>query len=185
MTGFGTIDSASAALPLGAFSCLGPRAPSQLEPWSVSIAYWIHDTLSAHTTLTAEGWEFLAHLRTLAETLRIQGNCELVPVSRFHRAALPLSCKTLNYAAGISRRHRKSIGSRWRKLNPGQQALLVLAHLRKGETFAGLAAGFAVGTTTAWRTCRRPSPCSRGGRRGVVAYLVMALALFADEDYRR
>jgi Helix-turn-helix of DDE superfamily endonuclease len=69
----------------------------------------------------------------------------------FYRAALPLSCKTLNYAAGIIRRHRKSIGSRWRKLNPGQQALLVLAYLRKGETFAELAAGFAVGTTTAWR----------------------------------
>ena len=69
----------------------------------------------------------------------------------FYRAALPLSCKTLNYAAGIIRRHRRSIGSRWRKLNPGQQALLVLAHLRKGETFAGLTAGFAVGVTTAWR----------------------------------
>jgi DDE superfamily endonuclease/Helix-turn-helix of DDE superfamily endonuclease len=69
----------------------------------------------------------------------------------FYRAALPLSCKTLNYAAGIIRRHRKSIGSRWRKLNPGQQALLVLAYLRKGETFADLAAGSGVGRTTAWR----------------------------------
>ena len=69
----------------------------------------------------------------------------------FYRAALSLSRTTLNYAAGIIRRHRKSIGSRWRKLNPGQQALLVLAYLRKGETFAELAAGFAVGTTTAWR----------------------------------
>src|SRR6476646_3811708 len=69
----------------------------------------------------------------------------------FYRAALPLSSRTLNYAAGIIRRHRASIGSRWRKLNPGQQALLVLAYLRKGETFADLAAGFAVGTTTAWR----------------------------------
>ena len=38
-----------------------------------------------------------------------------------------------------------------RKLNPGQQALLVLAHLRKGETFAELAAGSGIGTTTAWR----------------------------------
>ncbi len=36
-------------------------------------------------------------------------------------------------------------------LNPGQQALLVLAYLRKGETFADLAAGFGVGTATAWR----------------------------------
>jgi hypothetical protein len=53
-----------------------------------------------------------------------------------------LSSKTLNYAAGIVRRHRASIGSLWRKLNPGQQALLVLAYLRNGETFAALAAGF-------------------------------------------
>jgi hypothetical protein len=51
----------------------------------------------------------------------------------FHRAALPLSRTTLNYAAGIIRRHRKSIGSRWRKLNPGQQALLVLAYLAEGR----------------------------------------------------
>src|ERR1700722_20759924 len=69
----------------------------------------------------------------------------------FYRAALPLSRKTLSYTAGITHRPRKSIGSCWRKLNPGQQALLVLAYLRKGETFAELAAGFAVGTTTAWR----------------------------------
>ena len=34
---------------------------------------------------------------------------------------------------------------------PRQQAVLVLAHLRKGETFAELAAGFGIGTTTAWR----------------------------------
>jgi hypothetical protein len=69
----------------------------------------------------------------------------------FYRAALPLSSRTLNYAAGVIRRHRKSTGSCWRKLNPGRQALLVLAYLRKGETFADLAAGFEVGTTTAWR----------------------------------
>jgi len=34
---------------------------------------------------------------------------------------------------------------------PGRQALLVLAHLRNGETFAALAAGFGIGTATAWR----------------------------------
>jgi hypothetical protein len=58
----------------------------------------------------------------------------------FYRAALPLSSKTLNYVAGIIRRHLTSIGSRWRKLNPGQEALLVLAYLRKGDTFEQLAA---------------------------------------------
>jgi hypothetical protein len=69
----------------------------------------------------------------------------------FYRAALPLSSRTLKYVAGIIRRHRAAIGSLWRKLNPGQQALLVLAYLRKGDPFAELAAGFGVGTTTAWR----------------------------------
>jgi len=69
----------------------------------------------------------------------------------FYRAALPLSSRTLNYAAGIIRAHLKAIGSRWRKLSPGREALLVLAYLRKGETFDQLAAGFAIGRTTAWR----------------------------------
>lgn len=69
----------------------------------------------------------------------------------FYPAALPLSAQTLTYTAGVIRRHRKQIGSPWRKLNPGRQALLVLAYLRKGETFAELAAGFGIGTTTAWR----------------------------------
>jgi hypothetical protein len=69
----------------------------------------------------------------------------------FYRAALPLSSRTLTFVAGLIRRHRIAIGSPWRKLNAGKQALLVLAYLRKGETFAELAAGFAVGVTTAWR----------------------------------
>jgi hypothetical protein len=72
----------------------------------------------------------------------------------FYRAALPLSRQTLTFVSGIIRGHRASIGSLWRKLNPGQQALLVLAYLRKGETFAELAAGFGVGTATAWRYVR-------------------------------
>jgi hypothetical protein len=45
----------------------------------------------------------------------------------FYRAALPLSRQTLAFVSGIIRRHRRAIGSRWRKLSPGQQALLVLA----------------------------------------------------------
>jgi hypothetical protein len=69
----------------------------------------------------------------------------------FYRAALPLSSRTLTFVSGIIRRHRASIGSCWRRLNPGRQALLVLAYLSKGETFAELAAGSAVGVTTAWR----------------------------------
>ena len=69
----------------------------------------------------------------------------------FYRAALPLSSRTLTFVSGVIRRHRAAICSPWRKLNAGQQALLVLAYLRKGETFTEVAAGFEVGTTTAWR----------------------------------
>jgi Helix-turn-helix of DDE superfamily endonuclease/DDE superfamily endonuclease len=69
----------------------------------------------------------------------------------FHRAALSLSRKALTFTAGIIRRRRRAAGSAWRKPNPGQQALLVLVYLRKGETFAEVAAGFGVGTATAWR----------------------------------
>jgi hypothetical protein len=72
----------------------------------------------------------------------------------FCRAALPLSAHTLAYVAGVIRRHRAAIGSCWRKLNAGRQALLVLVHLRNGEGFADLAAGFGVGTAPAWRYVR-------------------------------
>jgi hypothetical protein len=35
----------------------------------------------------------------------------------FYRAALPLSSQTLTYTAEVIRRHRKQIGSPWRKLS--------------------------------------------------------------------
>ena len=65
-----------------------------------------------------------------------------------YRAALPLSHQTLTFVSGIVRRHRREIGSAWRKLTPADQALLVLVYLRKGEPFAEVAAGFSVSTST-------------------------------------
>ena len=102
----------------------------------------------------------------------------------FYRAALPLSSQTLTYVAGIIRRHRKATGSCWRKLNPGRQALLVLVYLRKGETFAEIAAGFGIGTTTAWRyagetvsllAARAPKlrKAVRGAKKAGYAYVVV------------
>ena len=95
----------------------------------------------------------------------------------FYRACLPLSRSTLTYVAGVVRRYRRQIGSCWRKCNPGQQALLVLAHLRKAETFAGLAAGFGVSTATAWRYVRETvtllaarAPRLRGALRAAEKY---------------
>jgi hypothetical protein len=83
---------------------------------------------------------------------------------QFHPAALPLSRQTLTYTAGVIRRHRTQTGSPWRKLAPGQQALLVLACPRKGETFAELAAGSGTpppGDTSPKRwACWPPGPPS-------------------------
>jgi len=69
----------------------------------------------------------------------------------FYRAALPLSHQTLTFVSRLIRAHRRRSGSVWRRLNPSQQALLVLVYLRKGETFAEVGAGFGVSTTTCWR----------------------------------
>jgi hypothetical protein len=69
----------------------------------------------------------------------------------FYRAALPLSRQTLTFVSGLVRTHCREIGSPWRVLNSGQQALLVLVHLRKGEPFAEVGAGFGASTTTCWR----------------------------------
>jgi hypothetical protein len=108
----------------------------------------------------------------------------------FYRAALPLSRRTLSYVAGVIRRHRAAIGPCWRKLSAGRQALLVLAHLRKGETLAALAAGFGVGTATAWRyvtetvrllSARAPrlGPALRAARKAGHAFVVIDGTLIA------
>ncbi|MFE3497819.1 transposase family protein [Streptomyces sp. NPDC059175] len=57
----------------------------------------------------------------------------------------------LRFLSTRLRQHRRAIGSRWRRLSVGRQALLVLAHLRVGHTYAQLAAGFGIGTTTVYR----------------------------------
>jgi hypothetical protein len=67
---------------------------------------------------------------------------------------LALSRAHLSHLADLLRAHRNRIGSRWRRLDPGRQALLVLAHLRNGDTYTRLAAGFQVGATTGWRYVR-------------------------------
>jgi hypothetical protein len=101
----------------------------------------------------------------------------------FYRASLPLSRQTLNFGwdhPPPPDLDRLAVA----KLNPGQQALLVLVYLRKGETFASLAAGFGVGTATAWRyveetvallAARAPRLCKavRDAARAGHAYVVL------------
>jgi hypothetical protein len=65
-----------------------------------------------------------------------------------------LSNRTLVELADLLRHQRRRYRSRWRRLEPGRQALLVLAHLRNSDTYARLAAGFAVAASTAWRYVR-------------------------------
>ena len=84
---------------------------------------------------------------------------------------MPATPPDFSYTSGIIRRHRKSIGSCWRKLNPARQALLVLAYLRKARRSPSWLPGFGVGTTTAWRyvvlrreaLVRREAPLTEGG----------------------
>lgn len=54
----------------------------------------------------------------------------------------------LRFLTARLREHRRALGTRWRRLNAGRQALLTLAHLRNGQPYAQLAAGFGTGTTT-------------------------------------
>ena len=67
---------------------------------------------------------------------------------------LALSTAHLSHLAGLLRTHRALLRSRWRKLSPDRQALLVLAHLRNGDTYARLAEGFGVGVATVYRYVR-------------------------------
>ncbi|GLZ09365.1 IS5 family transposase [Actinomadura sp. NBRC 104412] len=113
----------------------------------------------------------------------------------FYRAAVDLSRATLNYLARLIRRRRKAIGSAWRLLKAGQQALPVLVHLRKGETFAELAAGFQVSTSTAWRyvqeavallSARSPKPTAalRKATKDGLHLLVLDGTLIATDRVR-
>ena len=65
-----------------------------------------------------------------------------------------MSSSTLNRVARLICANCKTIGSRWRALDPGTQALLTLAYLRKGEALRDLAASFGVLAATAWRRTR-------------------------------
>ncbi|MCR3738394.1 hypothetical protein BS35_000933 [Actinomadura glauciflava] len=59
--------------------------------------------------------------------------------------------------ADLIRRHQRRVGSRWRRLPPGRQAL-VIGHLRRSETFAAFAAAFV----------RRARAVGLGGRARTV-----------------
>ena len=70
-------------------------------------------------------------------------------------SGMSVSSRALGMLADALRRHpRNQRATRWRKLTAGRQALLVIAYLRKGETYTELACGFAIGTSTVYRYVR-------------------------------
>ena len=68
-------------------------------------------------------------------------------------AGITVSNHALITLSDALRHRRTQVGTRWRRLTAGE-ALLVLAHLRKGETYADLGVGFEIGTTTVFRYLR-------------------------------
>jgi hypothetical protein len=69
-------------------------------------------------------------------------------------SGMTVSNRALGLLADALRAHRNQRATRWRKLTAGRQALLVVAYLRKGETYADLACGFQIGTSTVYRYVR-------------------------------
>ncbi len=66
-------------------------------------------------------------------------------------STLDVPLDLVEHVSWLLHARRCELGSRWCKLSCFKQALLALAHLRKNETFAQIAAGFGVSQATAWR----------------------------------
>jgi hypothetical protein len=69
-------------------------------------------------------------------------------------SGMTVSSGALGVLSDALRAQRNQRRTRWRKLSVGRQALLVVAYLRKGETYADLACGFKIGTSTVYRYVR-------------------------------
>ena len=69
-------------------------------------------------------------------------------------SGMTVSNRSLQLLADALRARRNELRTRWRRLEPGRQALLVVAYLRKGETYADLGCGFAVSVATVYRYVR-------------------------------
>lgn len=69
-------------------------------------------------------------------------------------SAIDRSNRTLRYLSRQLAARQREIGTRWRRLPTGRQALSVLAHLRCGDAYAQLAARFGIGIATVFRYIR-------------------------------
>lgn len=78
----------------------------------------------------------------------------LVLAGLSYPSGMSVSSRALNMLAEALRHERRVRRTRWRRLDAGQQALLVLAYLRKSETYTDLAGGFGIDVTTVFRYIR-------------------------------
>ncbi|MGK5496543.1 transposase family protein [Streptomyces sp. URMC 125] len=69
-------------------------------------------------------------------------------------SAIDLSSSALRFLSRHLAERRRAIGCRWRRLSSNRQALLVLAHLRCGDTYSRLATAFRIGVATVYRYIR-------------------------------
>ncbi len=65
-----------------------------------------------------------------------------------YQVRLPLSKRTIDLVAGLIRRRRHQMRSRWRKAGPGTQAIIVLAMLRHDQRLSDMAGGNDVSAST-------------------------------------
>jgi DDE superfamily endonuclease/Helix-turn-helix of DDE superfamily endonuclease len=75
---------------------------------------------------------------------------------------------TLDFLAALLAEDREQRGT-WRKLTARDQALLVLAHLRNGDTYTRLAEGFGIGVATVFRYVREAVDLLAGRGRSLLA----------------
>jgi hypothetical protein len=74
-----------------------------------------------------------------------------------HPSGLSVSTRTLITLTTALQRSRNQLGTRWRRLAVGDQALLALAHLRKGETYATSPPGSGSAPLPHFATSAKPS----------------------------
>ncbi|WP_406386318.1 transposase family protein [Streptomyces sp. NBC_01618] len=68
-----------------------------------------------------------------------------------YQVRLPLSKRTIDLVADLIRKWRKELGTRWRKVTPGTQAIVVLAVLRHDQRLLDMAGGNNVSASTVRR----------------------------------
>lgn len=66
-------------------------------------------------------------------------------------SAIDLSSSALRFLSRHLTERRRAIGCRGRRLSSSRQALLLLAHLRCGDTYSRLAAALRIGVATVCR----------------------------------